>query len=342
MKLKIIVGALLLAVLIAAALHLGRDLEPTGPDKTAAFIPRSMAPVNRSILSSPLAESRDSILSREKKPARSRTLKWNANLSRSQIQSDLESLRKLYDIGADQDLIQRLTGLVDENPKVPEYLAGLAEVLLKLGRAEEAEKILKRLLTLDPQSEFALGSLADLLADQQRFKESIELNQRILLLQPRSMDAMIRLLNDSEAIGSLDNAIEIIASIYRQDGNGNAAAILAEDLARQNRLSDASSLVELSLKKEPENPYLLHVAARVLGDQFHFVEASKRAEQAAEKYVDTEQKLDSLSLAVLMSLKSNNIDHAESILSKIKKLDREGRLTINMSSLISSHRISKQ
>jgi tetratricopeptide (TPR) repeat protein len=80
--------------------------------------------------------------------------------------------------------------LLKRDPSSVDALLALAEVLLELGRRDDAATAVTRLLRLDPDHAGALFLRGVLLSDARRYREAIRLWQRVVELEPEGEYAL--------------------------------------------------------------------------------------------------------------------------------------------------------
>lgn len=193
------------------------------------------------------------------------------------------------------------TAMKQDGPQPAEVAELQGRLLVADGALFEAEKALRRSITLDPTSSRAREALVDLLFRQKRFDDAAEEVQAILTLDPRSAPTWRNLGVIQEAMGDL-NAAE---SSYQESVAVEpdfAPALLALGIVAERRrdYQAAEAYYRAALDADPEDPTAntqlgvllfnlkrpeeavepLRKAARLLPDLDLVHQALKRAEDA--------------------------------------------------------------
>jgi tetratricopeptide (TPR) repeat protein len=157
-----------------------------------------------------------------------------------------------------------LTRALKEHPDDPDLLYDVAMVAEKLGKVDETESRLKRVIELRPDNAHALNALGYTLVDRtDRHAEGLELIERAHKLMPDDgfiLDSMgwalYRLNRLEEAEAYLRRAIQA-----RPDAE--IAAHLGEVLWARGERDRAREIWQSQLKSSPDNPVLLETVRRL-------------------------------------------------------------------------------
>ncbi len=150
------------------------------------------------------------------------------------------------------------------HPDSPELLYDAAMVAEKLGRAEDSEKNLQRVVELKPDDAHALNALGYSLVDRStRVDEGYRLIERALKLAPD--DAFIL---DSMGwalfrLGRLDDSITYLQRALEGRPDPEIAAHLGEVLWAKGEKARAQDIWQAQLKSSPDNPVLLETVRRL-------------------------------------------------------------------------------
>ena len=100
--------------------------------------------------------------------------------------------------------------MIDKTPndKIQKLLIE-ASNLHKNGRLEELEKILRKIILIDPNYFPAFFNLARLFEMSKKFEEAIKFYKKTLEINPNHLESILNLINCYEDINELDKALKI-------------------------------------------------------------------------------------------------------------------------------------
>ncbi|MGB4673009.1 MAG: tetratricopeptide repeat protein [Azovibrio sp.] len=142
-------------------------------------------------------------------------------------------------------------------PEQPDLLYDTSLAAEKLGKFQEMETLLKKLIKLQPDNAHAYNALGYSLADRNlRLKEAHELIQKATSLAPQDpfiMDSLGWVLYRQ---GKLQEAREVLEKAYALKADAEIAAHLGEVLWRQGRHQEALELWQKAQAQAPHNETL--------------------------------------------------------------------------------------
>jgi Flp pilus assembly protein TadD len=170
----------------------------------------------------------------------------------------------LRDAGDNARAYAVLAEALAAQPDQPDLLYDLAMVAEKLGRIDEAEARLKRLLEITPNSAHALNALGYTLVDRtSRTAEGLALIERALKLAPDDpfiLDSMGWALF---RMGKADEAESYLRRAYEERPDPEIAAHLGEVLWMKGERERARELWDAQLKANPDNAVLQETMRRL-------------------------------------------------------------------------------
>ena len=169
-----------------------------------------------------------------------------------------------YDAGDFQTSLARFQDAVTRNPNDAESLSNLGQVLVKLGRAEEALVHLQRATTLNPERWAYRFNYARALGVLGRWTEAVESYEQAQRLFPDDYVtafnygmALHKAGDDTAAVGQYSRAIEL------NPDDASFRAALANSYERlQDRAGAAAAYAEY-LRLSPDSPDVDKVRARI-------------------------------------------------------------------------------
>ena len=170
----------------------------------------------------------------------------------------------LRQAGLLQDAHALINQALNEVPGEPDLLYSRALLAEQLGRYAESEADLRAVLAQDPDNPEALNALGYTLADRNiKLDEAYELINKSLKLNPRSaatLDSMGWVLYRQ---GKLVEAEEHLRQAYALNQDAEIAGHLVEVLIAQKRPAEARALLDVALKRDPQDKALLALDARL-------------------------------------------------------------------------------
>lgn len=174
----------------------------------------------------------------------------------------------LRSAGQPEAAVEMLAAPLAENPGSVDLLYARALSAALAGNVSLAEQDLRRIIQMDGDNAMALNALGYTLTDQtDRHQEAYRLIRRALELDPEdpaTLDSMgwvlYRLGRADEAVGYLERALE-------GDENPEIMAHLIEVLDHLGRYEEAAKLAERALADHADDPYLQKTLERLEYDQ---------------------------------------------------------------------------
>src|SRR5262249_53318547 len=135
----------------------------------------------------------------------------------------------------------------------------IAGVYLKLGRGEEAEKFLREEIKNNPNAPGAYFDLAKLLYDKQSIEEANGLIKNVVSLYPQNVDIRIAAARIYAAYGrKAESEAEYRAALRLSPNNALVLNNLGYDLLERNeKLTEALQLIQRAVELEPNSGYYL-------------------------------------------------------------------------------------
>ena len=178
------------------------------------------------------------------------------------LESEIYSHQQAYQQGFDV-----LTQALLENPKNEKVLYARALMAEKIGKLDVLEDDLKYILELKPNDANALNALGYTLVDQTtRFVEAQVYLEKAMVLKPNEpifMDSYGWLLFK---LNRFEEAKKYLQRAYDLQPQAEIAAHLVSVLSALGEDRSARELLVDALKKSPEDPLLLELEQRLLGN----------------------------------------------------------------------------
>mgnify|MGYP003582910300 CR=1 FL=1 len=157
--------------------------------------------------------------------------------------------------------------LVDADKAMPdtsEIKYDLAMLYVRQGKYDEFEKLLKRVIELEPNNANAYNSLGYTLADRNiRLEEAQDLLERALELDPDSPFILDSVGWYFYRAGEYEPALEYLKRSFEQMPTADVAAHLGEVLWKVKRYDEARKIWRAALEKESDNEALLETLKRL-------------------------------------------------------------------------------
>ena len=181
--------------------------------------------------------------------------------------TDVVSLkaRILNELGRSEEAASLLEVLVDENPKDAETLALLAETRLLQGKGTDAQQLVEQILAMEPRWPRALYVRGRAYEQQDRLDEALSDYQSSLLTDTGFVPALKRIWRIQDKKGNKAEAIDTLELLFFHNDIDSEEKIqlaryYAETWANVER---GEKLVNEALKKDPKNPELLKLKAKL-------------------------------------------------------------------------------
>ncbi|NNC77664.1 MAG: tetratricopeptide repeat protein [Woeseiaceae bacterium] len=155
--------------------------------------------------------------------------------------------------------------LIEYRPENEGVLLGRGELLLRMGRLDDAVSQYRAAAKRWPNSPTALNALGYTLADRtDRYREAEKLIRKALKYEPESPAIIDSLGWVLYKLGRHDEALVELTRAYERLDDPEVAAHIIEVLVALGRADEAIELLVAAESKDPESPLLKDVKARVL------------------------------------------------------------------------------
>jgi tetratricopeptide (TPR) repeat protein len=181
-----------------------------------------------------------------------------------QIQVRQAEAQVLREAGRNVEAFDLLDEGLKANPDNQDLMYDLAMVAEKLDRLEVAEKNLRRLIELAPDSAHALNALGYTLVDRtDRVREGLALIERAIKLAPNDPFILDSLGWAHFRLGNLDESEKALRRALAERQDPEIAAHLGEVLWTRGQRDEARQVWQMQLKDTPENPLILETIRRL-------------------------------------------------------------------------------
>ncbi|MEN3351878.1 MAG: hypothetical protein V7640_36, partial [Betaproteobacteria bacterium] len=161
------------------------------------------------------------------------------------------------------ELVTRSVALGSENA---DRYSNLGNVLLTVGRVEEALAAYRKAIALAPEHANAYMNLGVILGAQKRYEEAAQAHRRAIELNPASADVCRNFGNMLLRQGRLRDAIPYYCrSFTLEPQNRSTRTSLAFAYIALGELEKAVEIYQRSLDEEPDDPEAVHLLAACLG-----------------------------------------------------------------------------
>ena len=164
--------------------------------------------------------------------------------------------RDLYlKMGDKKSAIKTMESLVEAYPDNPMFVGGLAETHQSVGNLDEAKKLFKKVLAMDPDNGVAHFSLFQLYANQNDEEAAISSLKQAFLSDMLTIDLKIDVLlkmyemNVSEYNKASYDLLDILVQIHPEDAK--TFSIYGDFLNRDNRIKEAVEKYKQAVKLDP-------------------------------------------------------------------------------------------
>jgi len=187
----------------------------------------------------------------------------DADQARTKLQAQLQLLRE----GRREDEAYALLSQANlKTPDDPDLLYELALAAEKLGRADEMEKLLRRVIALQPDYQAAYNALGYSLADRnQRLPEARELIEKALTFAPNDPFILDSLAWVEFRSGNKLEAVRILRAAFAARPDAEIAAHLGEVLWAMNLREEANAAWAKGLELNRDNDALKSTMLRLRG-----------------------------------------------------------------------------
>ncbi len=176
-------------------------------------------------------------------------------------QTEAQLYRDAHDFPGAYAVLQKA---LEEHPDNPDLLYDAAMMAEKLDRVDDAEKRLRRVVELRPESAQAWNALGYTLVDRtDRHTEGMEYIQRALKLAPDDAFILDSMGWAHYRMGKLDDAERYLRRAIAGRPDAEIAAHLGEVLWVKGERERAQEIWQSQLKAAPDNPVLLETVRRL-------------------------------------------------------------------------------
>jgi tetratricopeptide (TPR) repeat protein len=170
----------------------------------------------------------------------------------------------LRDGGRDGEAFDLLSSSLEEWPDNQDILYDLAMVAEKLDRLDEAERRLRRLLELAPESAHALNALGYTLVDRtDRIREGYDLIEKAVKLSPNDPFILDSLGWAHFRLGNYDESEKVLRRALAERPDAEIAAHLGEVLWVKGQREQAREVWQSQLRENPDHPLILETIRRL-------------------------------------------------------------------------------
>jgi tetratricopeptide (TPR) repeat protein len=189
----------------------------------------------------------------------------DADQARTKLQAQLSILR---DGRREEEAYALISQANQKTPDDADLLYDLALSAEKLGRPDEMEKILRRVITLQPDYHAAYNALGYSLADRnQRLPEARELIEKALKFAPNDPFILDSLAWVEFRSGNKAEAVRILRAAYATRPDAEIAAHLGEVLWAMNLREEANAAWAKGLELNRDNDTLKSTILRLRGSK---------------------------------------------------------------------------
>jgi tetratricopeptide (TPR) repeat protein len=167
------------------------------------------------------------------------------------------------DAGKSQEAFKTLDAALKKSPEQPDLLYDWALAIEKLGKHEEMEKALRKVIELKPDAAHAYNALGYSLADRNvRLEEAKQLIEKAVNLQPDDPFIMDSLGWVQYRLGKLDEAVKTLRAAYTKKPDAEIATHLGEVLWVSGKRNEAEKFWREARSKDANNETLKSTLAR--------------------------------------------------------------------------------
>lgn len=164
------------------------------------------------------------------------------------------------------DGLKRIRRSIELDPKVPDWHSNLGNVLLDLGRLEEAADAYAQAIALAPNNAAVLNNLGALRRAQDRFDEAESLYFKALELDPTRADAHSNLASLYNQAGRIEDSVRhFCEALVLNPKLQGARKMLGVAYYTLGRYDEAARVYRDWLADEPDNPLPRHHLAACTG-----------------------------------------------------------------------------
>ncbi len=184
------------------------------------------------------------------------------------VQLASEVARKLMLDERWDEALSHLRAATDVAPQAADVWAWLGEVQLQLGNTTQADKSLRRALTIDVNHVVANFQIGNLLNRQRKIAAAARFYERALDGQPDMADAHYQMSAVRFQLRQTDEAVRHMERYVELRPEDNSARVnLGGLLASLGRLAEAEQQLRKAIQTEPDNSMARNNLGRVLQDQ---------------------------------------------------------------------------
>ena len=166
-----------------------------------------------------------------------------------------------------EDGLQHIRQSIELDKNVPDWHSNLGNVLLNLGRLEEAADAYAKAVDLAPNNAAVLNNLGALRRAQDRFEESEAAYLQALELDPTRGDAHNNLANLYNQMGKIEQSLKhFCEALILSPKLHSARKMLGVAYYTLGRFDEAAKVYRDWMAEEPDNPLPRHYLAACTGE----------------------------------------------------------------------------
>ena len=194
------------------------------------------------------------LISKQGKLAEARDLLHQIQPANNQQRAQLALIESqlLREADRNEEAYQLLQQALDKQPNNPDLLYGAGMMADKVGKTDEFEKLMRKLIQIKPDHAQAYNALGyGLLERNERIPEAMELVQKAFQLAPDDTAIMDSVGWGYYRTGKLDDSVKMLRRAYAGNPDPEIAAHLGEVLWVKGDKTEAKKIWQDSLKTNP-------------------------------------------------------------------------------------------
>ncbi len=201
-------------------------------------------------------------------------------------QRSLNSVASYYGAGDTESGDLLANALLAEYPESPRLLAGVAELYLRLNRHEQAEKLARRALEIDPRHTTAAVVASDAVAAQGDNEEGLRFAERALATDPSMTAAHVARSRRLMALDRGDDALAAMKQAVETDpDNFKIRTFVGEMLLRRDAHAEADAWADDIIQRGEAQREIPQAVATAYGVKASVALKQEQPEQAAQLLV---------------------------------------------------------
>jgi len=191
-----------------------------------------------------------------------------------------------------------------------------ALICVKTDNLDTAEKILKKVIELNPKAAYARKDLGIIYLEKRLFDYAKDEFEKAYEIAPEDEDILFEYANYLHATSDFTKAKEFYKKAFEKEPkNPNTIIFSALNDLALNNLEEASKYIEMALKIVPENPFVLFTAGKIYYAQKDY----ENAQLLLIKAWETDKTPDVENLLGLTYFELNEFEKANNIFLKLLK-----------------------